>query len=78
MSPRHPARTRHALTELDPADNPYVHWILTGTHGDALPCALAPRALRDDPRILDRLEWHCESVEEFLERSARARSIASI
>lgn len=63
-------RTRHALTELDPADNPYVHWILTGTHGAALPCALRPEhfdAIRDG---LDRLEWHCRSVEEFLEGSS--------
>ncbi|HVJ47141.1 MAG TPA: DUF3419 family protein [Luteolibacter sp.] len=33
-------RTRHALAELDPSVNPYLHWILTGTHGDALPEAL--------------------------------------
>ena len=32
-------RTRHALRELDPADNPYVHWILTGTHGDGAAAA---------------------------------------
>ena len=39
-------RTRHALSVLDPAENPYVHWILTGTHGDALPCALRPSISR--------------------------------
>jgi len=33
-------RTRHALAELDPSANPYLHWILTGTHGAALPEAL--------------------------------------
>jgi hypothetical protein len=43
-----------------------VHWILTGTHGDARPCALRPEHFRrSSPRDL---EWHCES-EEFLERS---------
>lgn len=36
-------RTRHALVELDPAENPYLHWILTGTHGEALPEALEER-----------------------------------
>lgn len=36
-------RTRHALAELDPSANPYLHWILTGTHGDALPEALEER-----------------------------------
>lgn len=34
------SRTRHALVELDASANPYLHWILTGTHGDALPHAL--------------------------------------
>lgn len=34
------ARTRHALVVLDPAENPYLHWILTGTHGEILPEAL--------------------------------------
>jgi S-adenosylmethionine-diacylglycerol 3-amino-3-carboxypropyl transferase len=34
------ARTRHALVELDPARNPYLHWILNGTHGADLPEAL--------------------------------------
>jgi S-adenosylmethionine-diacylglycerol 3-amino-3-carboxypropyl transferase len=33
-------RTRHALVELDPSENPYLHWILTGTHGETLPEAL--------------------------------------
>lgn len=36
-------RTRHALADLDPASNPYLHWILTGTHGKALPDALEAR-----------------------------------
>jgi S-adenosylmethionine-diacylglycerol 3-amino-3-carboxypropyl transferase len=36
-------RTRHALAVLDPAENPYLQWILTGTHGDALPEALEER-----------------------------------
>ncbi|MES2440193.1 MAG: DUF3419 family protein [Verrucomicrobiota bacterium] len=33
-------RTRHALVELDPSENPYLHWILTGTYGAVLPEAL--------------------------------------
>ena len=42
-------RTRHALTALDPAANPYLHWILTGTHGAALPVGPSRRALRTHP-----------------------------
>ncbi len=33
-------RTRHALVNLDPASNPYLHWILRGSFGDDLPMAL--------------------------------------
>jgi S-adenosylmethionine-diacylglycerol 3-amino-3-carboxypropyl transferase len=33
-------RTRHALAALDPSQNPYLHWILTGSHGAVLPEAL--------------------------------------
>jgi S-adenosylmethionine-diacylglycerol 3-amino-3-carboxypropyl transferase len=63
------ARTAHALRDLDPSDNPYVHWILTGTHGDALPCALRPEHFGTIRAGLDRLEWHSLSLEEFLDRS---------
>jgi len=59
-------RTRHALTALNPADNPYLQWILTGHHTTALPFALRQEnfdMIRDN---LDRLEWHCQSIEEFL------------
>ena len=46
-------RTRHALTVLDPSENPYLHWILTGKYGTHL-----PHALREEnfAIIRDRLE----------------------
>jgi len=59
-------RTRHALTELDPADNPYVHWILTGVHGSALPLALRPQSFDRIRNNLDRLEWRVASLEEVV------------
>ncbi len=51
-------RTEHALTVLDPAENPYLHWILTGTHGLALPEALKEHnfALIRNALEEDRLE----------------------
>jgi S-adenosylmethionine-diacylglycerol 3-amino-3-carboxypropyl transferase len=64
-------RTRHALTALDPAANPYIHWILTGTHGDSLPCALRPENFEIIRDHLDRLEWYRVSLEELIERSPR-------
>ena len=33
-------RTRYALTELDPSQNPYLQWILKGRYGPSLPLAL--------------------------------------
>ncbi|MEM7028141.1 MAG: DUF3419 family protein [Chloroflexota bacterium] len=61
------ARTRYALTTLNPAENPYLQWILTGHHSLVLPYALRPEnfvAIRDN---LDRLEWHAASLEDYLD-----------
>ncbi len=33
-------RVEHAFMRLDPSENPYLAWILTGRHGEALPVAL--------------------------------------
>jgi S-adenosylmethionine-diacylglycerol 3-amino-3-carboxypropyl transferase len=60
------ARTRYALTKLDPAANPYLQWILTGTHTTALPFALRPENFDSIRRNLDNLEWHHGSIEEYL------------
>jgi S-adenosylmethionine-diacylglycerol 3-amino-3-carboxypropyl transferase len=66
------ARTRHALTALDPAANPYLQWILTGRHTTALPCALRHENFDLIRSNLDRLEWHCLPLEEFLEQEDAA------
>ena len=61
------ARTRHALTELDPAANPYLHWILTGTHTTALPLAL--RAENFDAIRRTSTAWSgAAAVEDFLDK----------
>jgi S-adenosylmethionine-diacylglycerol 3-amino-3-carboxypropyl transferase len=62
------ARTRYALTMLDPADNPYVQWILTGRHTTALPYALRPEHFEVIRANLGRLEWRCQSLEDYLAR----------
>jgi S-adenosylmethionine-diacylglycerol 3-amino-3-carboxypropyl transferase len=59
-------RTKHALTVLNPAENPYLHWILTGRHGEALPHALRAENFAAIREHLDRLEWRRQSLEEFL------------
>lgn len=55
-------RTRHALTVLDPAANPYIHWILRGTHGEALPMALRAEHFETIRDHLDRLSWRQSDV----------------
>jgi S-adenosylmethionine:diacylglycerol 3-amino-3-carboxypropyl transferase len=67
-------RTRRALTSLNPPENPYVHWILTGTHGAALPLALRPEHFETIRRNLDRLEWRHTSLDGFLD-SAEAATV---
>ena len=61
------SRTRHALTTLAPSENPYLHWILTGRHGEILPHALREENFEIIRRNLDSLEWRLSSVEQFLD-----------
>lgn len=60
-------RVRHALTALDPAENPYLHWITTGEHDGALPHALRSESFDAIREGLDRLEWHCRPMEDVLQ-----------
>lgn len=64
-------RVEHALTKLDPSLNPYLQWILTGEHRTALPFALREEnfeAIRENLDKLDKLEWHCCALGDFLEK----------
>jgi len=61
------ARTRYAATALNPADNPYMQWILAGRHLTALPYALRPEHFKTIQANLHRLEWRCQSLESFLD-----------
>ena len=56
------ARTRHALTKLNPAENPYLQWILTGHHTTALPYALRPENFEAIRANLHRLEWRLQPI----------------
>jgi S-adenosylmethionine-diacylglycerol 3-amino-3-carboxypropyl transferase len=49
-------RIVHASVDLDPADNPFLHWILRGTHGAALPLAWREEHFATIRDRLDRLE----------------------
>ena len=59
-------RVREVVTETDPAENPYLQWILTGTHTTALPRYLRPEHFEPIREHLDRLVWRRASLEEVL------------
>lgn len=69
------SRTEHALAVLDPSVNPYLHWILTGTHGEQLPFSLEARnheiiraaILQDRFRVVE------SSIEALLEAEPEKR-----
>jgi S-adenosylmethionine-diacylglycerol 3-amino-3-carboxypropyl transferase len=68
VSERILSRAKHALTVLNPAENPYLQWIMTGYHPHALPFALREENFDGIRNNLDRLEIHALSLEEFLPR----------
>lgn len=65
-------RTQYALCELNPAENPYLQWILTGQHKTALPCALREENFDIIRDSLSRLEWRLQSVEDFAASGEKA------
>lgn len=67
-------RTRHVLTALDPARNPYVELLLTGHQQRSLPLALRPEQFEPIRANLHRLEWHTAPLEQVLQQE-RAGSI---
>lgn len=64
------ARAAQALTTLNPAENPYLHWIMRGRHEAALPFALRPENFERIRDHIDRLHWRCCSLDEFLDDDA--------
>jgi S-adenosylmethionine-diacylglycerol 3-amino-3-carboxypropyl transferase len=67
------ARTRYAMVHLNPAENPYMQWILCGSHRSALPFALRLEnfaAIRDH---LDCLEWRRQTLDDLLTKTDDTR-----
>lgn len=64
--------TRKALVDQDPAANPYLHWILQGCHGEALPRALELERFETIRDRLDRLEVRLCTVETLAEEGVKA------
>jgi S-adenosylmethionine-diacylglycerol 3-amino-3-carboxypropyl transferase len=67
-------RTRHALCELDPVQNPYAQWIVLGRFGEALPHALRPENFDAIRAGIEqhRLTWQVAPIESYLEAAGPA------
>jgi S-adenosylmethionine-diacylglycerol 3-amino-3-carboxypropyl transferase len=63
---------RHAMVDLDPADNPYLHWIVRRCYGECLPHALREENFPAIRANLERLEWHRIGLHEYLDRAGDA------
>ena len=64
--------TRKALVDQDPSQNPYLHWILRGSHGEALPRALREESFEKIHSKLDRIEVRLCTVETLAEEGTKA------
>jgi len=70
-------RATHALRSLDPSENPYLRWILTGSHApvagapEALPLALRPEHFDIIRDRLDRVELKLGALEEIAASDGR-------
>jgi S-adenosylmethionine-diacylglycerol 3-amino-3-carboxypropyl transferase len=65
-------RIRHAAVDCDPAFNPYLHWIMKGTHGDALPMTWREEHYETIRARLDRLDIRPGSLEAFVSTGEKA------
>ncbi|WP_319547159.1 DUF3419 family protein [Ruegeria conchae] len=65
-------RIHHAGVTIDPSQNPYLHWILKGDHGDALPMAWRPEHYETIRARLDRLDIRLGSLEAFVATGEKA------
>jgi S-adenosylmethionine-diacylglycerol 3-amino-3-carboxypropyl transferase len=62
----------HAAIELDPSRNPYLHWILKGTHGTEVPMPWRVEHFETIRSRLDRIEIRPGSLERFVSTGEQA------
>lgn len=65
-------RIDHAAIALDPAQNPYLHWILRGSHGAAVPMPWRAEHFDTIRARLDRIEIRPGSLERFVSTGEQA------
>ena len=66
------AKVRQALVEQDPSQNPYLHWILLGRHGQALPRALRPQHFEAIRANLANLQLRLGPLEQLAAEGVEA------
>ena len=65
-------RIHHAAVTCDPAQNPYLHWIMKGHHGQALPMTWRADTYQIIRQRLDRLDIRPGTLEAFINTGQRA------
>lgn len=65
-------RIEHAAIDLDPSLNPYLHWILKGRHGTALPMTWREEHFDTIRDRLDRIEIRPGALERFVSTGEKA------
>ena len=65
-------RIKHAAVDCDPSQNPYLHWILKGTHGDAVPMPWRAEHYDTIRDRLDRLDIRQGALEAFIDDGDKA------
>lgn len=65
-------RIKHAAVECDPSQNPYLHWIMKGTHGDAVPMPWRAEHYTTIRDRLDRLDIRQGALEAFIDDGDKA------
>ena len=65
------SRLFHAAVTCDPSENPYLHWIMKGHNGDALPMPWRSENYEIIRDRLDRLEIHQGPLEAYLKSAPK-------
>lgn len=65
-------RIKHAAVDCDPSQNPYLHWIMKGTHGEAVPMPWRAEHYDIIRSRLDRLDIRQGALEAFIDDGGKA------
>jgi len=65
-------RLKHAIVDLDASQNPYLHWVLRGSHNDALPLPWREEHYATIGARLDRIDIRQGSLEAFVQSGEKA------